>query len=55
MNTLPFLTKMWSEELLMKFKAAAGEKEIGKVIEIINKTRPVAVRIQVEGEKEEAV
>ena len=39
--TLPFLTVLWTRELAQKFNKAAGEREVGAIIKIIEASRPV--------------
>ena len=49
-TTLPYMSEIWTHELLEKFSKACEGKSIEKVIEIINLSRPVDKRVVMEQE-----
>ena len=49
-TTLPFLTQSWTRELSEKFNKAAEGKSVAQVIQLLNLTRPILKREQIEAE-----
>ena len=47
-TTLPFLSEMWTRELSEKFNKASEGLEVPKILEIVDKTRPILKRIEIE-------
>lgn len=45
---MPFLTEIWSQELVEKFVKAAEAKSVQEIIVLIEKSRPIETRIKME-------
>jgi len=48
---LPYLTKFWTNELITKFKNAADNKDINKILTLIDLSRNRLMRDMIESGK----
>lgn len=55
MKTLPYLVKFWAEGLSKKFNEVAHRYEIFEIVAILNRTRRIGDRKEVEKEEKERI